>query len=543
MVQDENGYFSLTLRDVYANDLYYYLLPSGEKRGDPASRFQPEGVFGPSAVIDPNFAWSDSSWRGIGEKELIFYECHVGTFSQSGTFEGLIEKIPYLKNLGITCLELMPVAQFSGRWNWGYDGVYLFAPQNTYGTPDQLKRLVNRCHEEGIAVCLDTVYNHFGPEGCFLREFGPYHTHRYKTPWGDAINFDGPLSDEVRRYFLTNALYWIHEYHIDALRLDALHAIYDFSAIPFLDELSQAVKKTGQELNRQIHLIGESDLNDSRMLRSSTLDALWNEDYHHALHVTLTRERQNYYCDYHGMKDLHKALEGGMVYQGEYSSFRKRRHGNSFQGIEREKYVLFLQNHDQIGNRPKSDRLSATLSFDMEKAAALFLLLSPSPPLLFMGQEYGEKAPFAYFVDYADEALYSAVYNGRNEEYELPLHEIPERESLFFASKLTWEAQAPLLSLYKKLIALRKTLRFGKPHVDSTETAILCNYGSFGMLCNFGTTPLTFTFPIEKILLHTDEKEFGGKEELRFQEKTLYLPAACGVLAALRTDCATCFRA
>jgi len=362
-LEEKDGYHQATLEGVEPGSLYLYSLDGRIERPDPASRFQPKGVHGPSQVVDPAFPWADSCWSGIPLKDYVIYEIHVGTFTAQGTFEAVIAHLDELKDLGITAVELMPVAQFPGDRNWGYDGVYPFAVQDSYGGPAGFKALVNACHQKGVAVVLDVVYNHLGPEGNYLRDFGPYFTDRYRTPWGEAVNFDGPQSDEVRRFFIENALHWITEFHADALRLDAIHAILDFSAQPFLEDLTLAVKEQTEHLNRQVHLIAESDLNDTRPIRSRErggfgLDAQWNDDFHHAVHTLLTGERAGYYRDFGRVEGLAKAWREGFIYSGEYSVHRRRRHGNSSRPIPARRFVVFAQNHDQVGNRMRGERLS-----------------------------------------------------------------------------------------------------------------------------------------------------------------------------------------
>jgi maltooligosyltrehalose trehalohydrolase len=416
------GYHSAVIRNVGSGSRYVFRLDGDRDRPDPASRFQPMGVHGPSEVIDEGFPWEDQHWCGIPLKDLIIYELHVGAFTQKGTFDGVISCLDDLRRLGMTAIELMPVAQFPGDRNWGYDGTYPFAAQNSYGGPLGLKRLVNACHERGLAVLLDVVYNHLGPEGNYLWDYGPYFTDRYRTPWGDAINFDGPQSDHVRRFFIENALYWINQFHVDGLRLDAVHAIIDFSARPFLEELAEAVHARADDLNRHLHLVAESALNDNRLVRSSDLggfglDAQWNDDFHHAMHALLTGERFGYYEDFGRFSHLAKAYGEGFVYTGQFSAYRKRRHGNSSRHIPARRFVVFSQNHDQIGNRMRGERLASLVGFEELKLAAGLVLLSPFIPLLFMGEEYGETAPFPYFISHADRDLVEAVRQGRREEF------------------------------------------------------------------------------------------------------------------------------
>jgi maltooligosyltrehalose trehalohydrolase len=426
MSRKEGGYFTAVLNDVSAGTRYFYRLQyadaTARDRPDPASRYQPEGVHEASEVVPADFDWNDSGWCGLSLSRYVVYELHVGTFTAEGTFDALARHLGQLRHLGITAVELMPVAQFPGGRNWGYDGVYPFAVQSSYGGPHGLKRLVNACHREGLAVILDVVYNHLGPEGNYLRDFGPYFTDFYRTPWGEAINFDGPHSDEVRRFFIENALQWIDEFHVDALRLDAVHAILDFSAQPFLEQLSRTVHRKAEALNRRIHLIAESALNDARIVRPRELggfelDAQWNDDFHHSLHTTLTAERSGYYRDYGGLDDLALAWQQGYVYSGRYSAFRQRSHGNSSRNVPARRLVVFAQNHDQVGNRLLGDRLADMVSLEKQKLAAGLVLLSPFIPLIFMGEEYGEPAPFLYFVSHGDPELVEAVRQGRRREF------------------------------------------------------------------------------------------------------------------------------
>jgi maltooligosyltrehalose trehalohydrolase len=468
----ERGYHYGILEGVPPESVYRYRLDGKMERPDPASRFQPQGVHGPSQVVDSRFPWDDGRWCGLPLQGYIIYELHVGLFSPEGNFDGVIARLDELKELGITAIELMPVAQFPGTRNWGYDGVYPFAVQSSYGGPAGLKKLVNACHLKELAVILDVVYNHLGPDGNYLADFGPYFTDRYRTPWGSAVNFDGAHSDEVRRFFIENALYWIREFHIDALRIDAVHAIMDFSARPFLEELAIAVHQEAKASTRRVFLIAESVLNDTRVIEPRErggwdLDAQWNDDFHHALHALLTGEREGYYGDFGGIEHLDKAFREGFVYSGEYSAFRARCHGRSSRHIPAHKFVVFAQNHDQVGNRMLGERLSRLVSFEALKLAAGSVLLSPYIPLLFMGEEYGEGSPFIYFVDHADPGLIEAVRRGRREEFQAFRWqgEVPdpqERES-FSQCKLKWKdtekrSSRVLLDFYHGLIHLRKQI-------------------------------------------------------------------------------------
>jgi maltooligosyltrehalose trehalohydrolase len=470
--RNEQGYHQAVIEEVEPGSLYYYRLGGDKERPDPASRFQPQSVHGPSQVVNPDFAWKDDCWVGLDLRDYIIYELHVGTFTPEGTFEAVIPHLQDLKNLGITAIELMPVAQFPGSRNWGYDGTYPFAVQNSYGGPDGLKHLVNGCHQLGLAVVLDVVYNHLGPEGNYLADFGPYFTDRYRGPWGNPLNFDGPYSDEVRRFFIENGLYWVREFHLDGLRIDAVHGILDFSAQPFLEELAVTVHQLAERLNRRVCLIAESDLNDSRIVRSRELggfglDAQWNDDFHHALHTLFTDEDSGYYQDFGELQHLVKAFRQGFVYSGEYSFYRKRRHGNSSRRFSAERFVVFFQNHDQVGNRAQSERLSALVSFEAQKLAAGVVLLSPFIPLLFMGEEYGETAPFHYFISHSDQDLIETVRRGRSEEFTSfrwqgePAD--PQDEATFLRCKLNhdlpFKGQHKILrAFYGKLIRLRREL-------------------------------------------------------------------------------------
>jgi maltooligosyltrehalose trehalohydrolase len=470
--RDEQGYYQGIIEEVEPGSLYLYRLAGEKERPDPASRFQPQGVHGPSQVVNPDFSWKDECWYGLPLRDYIIYELHVGTFTAEGTFEAIIPHLEQLKNLGITAIELMPVAQFPGGRNWGYDGTYPFAVQNSYGGPLGLKHLVDACHQAGLAVIMDVVYNHLGPEGNYLADFAPYFTDRYRGPWGKPINFDGPHSDEVRRFFIENGLHWVRDFHLDGLRVDAIHGILDFSAYPFLEELCGTVHELAERLNRRVYLIAESDLNDSRVVRSRELggfglDSQWNDDFHHALHTLLTNEDSGYYQDFGELRHLVKAFRQGFVYSGDYSFYRKRRHGNSSRQLPAERFVVFSQNHDQVGNRAQSERLSGLVSFEALKLAAGVVLLSPFIPLLFMGEEYGDTAPFNYFISHSDPDLIEAVRRGRRREFASfrwqgePVD--PQAEATFSSCKLDRELRfhgqhETLYTFYRELIRLRREL-------------------------------------------------------------------------------------
>jgi maltooligosyltrehalose trehalohydrolase len=466
-----DGEFAVFAEGLQAGADYQYVIGDGKRRPDPVSRWQPRGVHGPSRVVDPAaFSWSDQDWRGIPLEDFILYELHTGTFTEEGTFDAIIPRLPDLLDLGITAVELMPVAQFPGGRNWGYDGVGMYAPQSTYGGPNGLKTLINACHRAGLAVVLDVVYNHLGPEGNYVGEFGPYYTNAYRTPWGEAINFDGPESDGVRRFFVENALYWLTEYHVDGLRLDAIHGIFDFSARHILRELADAFHSQADKLGRSAWLIAESDLNDSRVIEPPAqggygIDAQWLDDFHHALHTSLTGESRGYFADFNGLPSLQKALVNGYVYEGQYSRYRRRRHGSSSKGRPGKRFVAFTQNHDQIANALQGSRSSRVLSLEQQKLATAVLFFSPYLPLLFMGQEYGEKADFLYFTEHGDAALIEAVREGRRNE----VNDFstggefvdPQDSGTFQRSKLDWclrqqPPHAGLLDFYRDWIGMRK---------------------------------------------------------------------------------------
>lgn len=469
----ESGFFEGRLEGMPAGSDYLFVLDGDKERPDPASRFQPHGVHGASRIVDPQaFSWTDRDWRGVAKQDLVIYELHVGTFTRQGTFDAVIDRLGDLVELGVGAIELMPVAEFPGRRNWGYDGVHLFAPESSYGGPDGLKRLVDACHRAGLGCVLDVVYNHLGPEGNYLRDFGHYFSDRYRTPWGDALNFDGPYSDPVREYFVSNALYWLTEYHIDALRLDAVHEIYDFSADHILAELGRQFHAEAGRLGRHAWLIAESDLNDVRVIRSDTrhgwgMDAQWSDDFHHALHALLTGATDGYFGDFGGLDDLTKAITDGFVYDGRYSGYRRRRHGNSSRGYPGHQLLVYTQNHDQIANASHGRRHSRLLDPVRQKLAATLLVAAPYLPMLFQGQEYGELAPFHYFTSHIDSKLADAVRSGRREELskfgKLQRFADPQSAATFEQCVLDWtlreqQPHASILSFYRDLLSLRRRL-------------------------------------------------------------------------------------
>lgn len=467
----EDGYHEAVVDGVEPGARYLYRLDGALERPDPASRSQPEGVHGPSEVVDdrPDAHGVDlvGGWAGLPLAGYVLYELHVGTFTAEGTFDAVIPHLDGLRELGVTALELMPIAQFPGARNWGYDGVYPWAVQGSYGGPAGLRRLVAACHARGLAVVLDVVMNHLGPEGNYLADFGPYFTARYTTPWGAAVNVDGPGSDEVRRYFLEHCLRWFVEFQVDALRVDAVHEIHDRTARPFLEELSGAVRACAGALGRPLHLIAESNQNDPRIVRPPEagglgFDAHWADDLHHALHVALTGEQGHYYADYAGVADLARALERGYVLEGERSGYRGRRHGRPAEGLSPASLVVCAQNHDQVGNRPRGERLSTLVPPDAQRLAAATVLLSPFTPLLFMGEEYGETAPFPYFTSHGDPDLAEAVRRGRRAEFPGEDPPDPQAPATFQAAVLRRPLERgphrELLAYHRELLALRREL-------------------------------------------------------------------------------------
>jgi len=510
MLRDKSGYHLISVDDVRPGTKYLYKFENSQERPDPASRRQPDGVHGPSELVDlQNFAWADRDWKGLQLADTVFYELHVGTFTNEGTFDALRTALDQLAALGVTTIEMMPIAQFPGSRNWGYDGVYPFAVQNSYGTPRDLQLLVDAAHSRGLAVALDVVYNHLGPEGNYLSEYGPYFTEYYKTPWGAALNFDGPDSDDVRHFFIENALYWLENFHIDVLRLDAIHGIFDSSAIPFLAELSNEVDALAHRSGRIISLVAESDLNDTRVLRSRCEGGLgmpsqWSDDFHHSVHTLLTGENVGYYEDFGSVEHLAGTLMQGWYYAGQYSRHRRRRHGNRPPPFKGTNYVVCTQNHDQVGNRAFGERLSSLINFESLKLAAGVNLLSPFVPLLFMGEEYGETAPFLYFTSHGDPDLAEAVRRGRTEEFQSFSWqgEIPDTQAdaTFANSRLKHvlpqeEPHCTLLRFYQMLIRFRKEHGLGHAGAPSVrEFASLkavaalqdTRRGQLVMLLNFG---------------------------------------------------------
>jgi maltooligosyltrehalose trehalohydrolase len=499
------GWFELRTDIAKPGDRYKFRINGSQEVPDPASRFQPEDVHGPSEIRDPaGFEWTDGGWKGRQWEQAVLYELHVGTFSDQGTFSGVTERLDYLADLGITALELMPLADFPGERNWGYDGVYLFSPDSRYGSCDDLKELVQGAHHRGMMVLLDVVYNHFGPEGNYLHGYAPqFFSDRHSTPWGNAINFDGPQSRPVRDFLIHNALYWLHEYHFDGLRLDAVHAIVDDSSPEFLTELAHTVRHSVAE-GRHVHLILENDKNQADYLgpvsgsRPLRYSAQWNDDFHHCMHVLLTGESDGYYSDYsdHPLLRLGRCLTEGFAYQGETSRHREGHfRGEPTSGLTSTAFVCFLQNHDQIGNRAFGERISELTTPDALRVATAIFLLSPFPPLLFMGEEFAAETPFLFFCDF-ESSLASRVTEGRRNEFahfsqfrdQAARERIPDpsaRET-FEDSKLNWASvnlprHAEWLRFYRDLLKLRSTHII--PHLDNTSplSATFETYGERGL--------------------------------------------------------------
>jgi maltooligosyltrehalose trehalohydrolase len=462
------GWHELEVEGVGEGELYYFRLEDGTEVPDPASRHQPHGVHGPSEVIDPRrFEWQDLGWRGRPWEETVVYELHVGTFTPQGTFEGAREKLKYLAELGVTAIELMPIGEFSGRWNWGYDGVALFAPDHTYGRPEDLKRLVETAHELGLMVFLDVVYNHFGPEGNYLASYAPLLTDKHETPWGAAVNYDDDGADVVRNMIITNTLFWLNEYRFDGLRFDAVHAIKDSGPRHLLIELAEQAR--GLTDGREAHLVVENSSNEAGWMKRGLhgkpwlFTAQWSDDIHHAFHNLLTGEKHWYYGDFDNRIDLvGRGLAEGLGYQGEYSPSEEKHRGESAAGLPPTAFVAFVQNHDQIGNRPHGDRLITWITPEAYKVFATSILLAPTIPMLFMGEEFGATTPFEFFSDVQE--LAEPIREGRRNELKLVPPELreeplpdPVSEEAFMRSKLDWSAAegSPWLEWYRTLIGVR----------------------------------------------------------------------------------------
>jgi maltooligosyltrehalose trehalohydrolase len=559
LARGSDGVHSGILQDVPAGSDYSYRLDGGPDRPDPVSRWRPLGVHGPTRIIDPGaFRWTDAGWRGLETADLVIYELHVGTFTRAGTFDGVLERLPALRELGVTAIEIMPVSEFPGSRNWGYDGVSPYAVQSTYGGPDGLKRLVDAAHRLGLAVLLDVVYNHLGPEGNYLREFAPYFSDRYRTAWGEGLNLDGPDSDEVRRYVVDNAVYWVTEYHLDGLRLDAVDRIVDLSPVHIAEELGAAVHAQGEALGSRKLVIAEIDANDPKWVTPREvggygLDAHWSDDFHHAVHVALTGERAGYYADFTEPGAVAKVLARRYVNDGRYSPHRRRRHGRPAAEVPADRFVVAVQNHDQTGNRARGERLSTLLSAEALRLAAALVLLSPYVPLLFMGEEHGETNPFLYFVSHGDPALVEAVRKGRQEEFatfswagKIP---DPQAQETFEASRPDWERAtsgdgARMLALYRELLRLRRTepaLRPGdatiKVRNDDAAGWVAVRYDKeksvLEAVFNLSSEPRAVPLGGSeswRLALSTDAPEYGGHGGTGLAGGELRLPSHTAVL-------------
>jgi maltooligosyltrehalose trehalohydrolase len=513
---DDKGYWQgkVDAADVRAG--YKYSIDGGEPLPDPRSRWQPEGVHGPSHVPEPPSAAPPAGhFRPKTLRDAVIYELHVGTFTPAGTYAAARGRLDHLSDLGITHVELMPLATFPGRHGWGYDGVDLYAPQPAYGTPGELASFIAACHDRGLAVLLDVVYNHLGPDGNYLGAYGPYFTDRVKTPWGQAVNYDGAQSDEVRRFIIDNALMWLGDYGFDGLRLDAVHAIFSFEAVHVLEDLAAAVRKLSVDQGRELVLIAESDLNDPRLVLPASrggfaLDAHWADDFHHALHRYFTGEGEGYYADYHGLPDIATALAQGYVYQGRYSAFRQRRHGRAPRGVTPDQLIVSSQNHDQIGNRARGERLSMLVETDKLKAIAALTLLSPFVPLLFQGEEWGARTPFLYFTDHEDAELGRLVSEGRAREFQSfrwggappdPPPPSPAAPPPLDWAEIGEPGHAEILEWYRALIALRKSRSRdeapGKPKVrfDAKAQWLRFEYAGVLALLNLASVPARIALP------------------------------------------------
>ncbi len=529
---------------------YQFVIDSGKPVPDPRSAWQPYGVNGASRLVDhTSFPWTDKHWQARPLASAILYELHIGTFTPEGTFKGALQKLDYLVDLGITHVEIMPVNEFSGDWGWGYDGVDLYAPHHSYGAPDDLKALVNACHERGLAVLLDVVYNHLGPSGNYLNVFGPYFTDAYSTPWGSAVNLDQEGSFESRRFFADNALMWLRDYHFDGLRLDAVHALFDRSAINFLEFLSCEVEVLSNTSGRHLVLIAESDLNDPRIVTSREangygINAQWSDDFHHALHTVLTGEQKGYYEEFGSLGQLAKSLQDVFVFDGCYSPHRDKVHGRPVEGLSGHHFLAYSQNHDQVGNRAQGERLSQLVSLGKQKIAAALVLTSPYVPMLFQGEEFSPSTPFQYFTHHEDHDLAQKVSEGRRNEFkafgwqpdEVP---DPQDESTFHHSKLKWseitaEPHASMLRWYKDLIALRRESpiltdgRLWHVDVEFDEEAqwLIVTRGKLQVLCNFSSQQRALPLRIDDAkMLSSDERG------TRIEGKKVVLPPESVMIA------------
>ncbi len=527
----ERGYWAANVEQAQAGMDYGYIL-DGEQPAipDPRSQWQPNGVNGLSRIVDhDSFKWHDQAWQAPPFANAVVYELHLGTFTPEGTLDSAISKLDYLKDLGITHVEVLPLATSPGERGWGYDGVALFAPQESYGGPEAVKRFVDAAHGKGLAVINDVVYNHFGPTGNYTGKYGPYITESHKTPWGGAVNLEEEGSSEVRRFFCDNALMWLRDYHFDGLRLDAVTAYIDRSAVHLLEQLANETKALGAERGKHFFLVAESDLGDPRVVRAREaggygLEAQWSDDFHHALWTVLTGDLKGYYSDFGSIAQLATALEEVFVYQGQYSDYRKRHHGRPVHDIPGYRFLGYIQNHDQVGNRAVGDRLSDLVSPGKVKIAAALVLLAPFIPMIFQGEEFAASTPFQYFTDHHDAELGNAVSEGRKQEFatfgwapeDIP---DPQLKDTFLRSKLDWKetgeaGHAEILDWYKKLISLRKSsralldgdMRASKVRFDEEAQWLVLERGQYQVICNLAKKPATISLPIAgKVLLASDD--------------------------------------
>jgi maltooligosyltrehalose trehalohydrolase len=515
MATKERGWWSADVPTAGPGTDYGFLI-NGQQPAfpDPRTRWQPNGVHAASRVVDDDaFAWTDRGWQAPPLSSALIYELHIGTFTPVGTFRAAASRLDYLKDLGVTHVELMPIANFPGKRGWGYDGVDLYAPFTAYGEPDDLKQFVDTCHSKGLAVLLDVVYNHLGPVGNYLGKFGPYFTDNHSTPWGGAVNFEEAGATEVRRFLIDNALMWLSVYHMDGLRLDAVHAFNDRSAIHFLEQLAGEVRRLEAAMGKHFVLIAESDLNDPRIVKAEEaggygLDAQWSDDFHHALFSVVSGERAGYYADFGTLADLAKSLRCVFVYDGIYSEHRGRNHGRPVVGLSGHRFVGFVQNHDQVGNRAQGERVSHEAGIGRAKIAAALVLMAPFVPMLFQGEEFATSAPFLYFTDYEDPELGRLISEGRKKEFvafgwspdEIP---DPQSEQTFTSSRLNWsepeeEPHASLLRWHKDLIRLRRSrselsdgnLNAVQVRFDEAAQWLVLERGELRVACNFGQAPV-----------------------------------------------------
>ena len=531
MVRNARGEFRVQAPEARAGQDYQFVLDSGDARPDPASRWQPYGVHGASRLCDGScFGWTDQDWRGLELKDYVFYELHTGTFTERGTFEAVVERLDHLVTLGVTAVELMPVAEFPGGRNWGYDGVALYAPQSSYGGPEGLRTLVNACHERGLAVVLDVVYNHLGPEGNYLGEFAGYFTGRHQTPWGNAVDYS---REEVRRFFLDNAIYWMREFHVDALRLDAVHGIFDDSADHILAEMAREVAAFGAQTGRRVYLIAESERGD---VRGCGIDSIWHDEFHHALAPLLTGNRRGYLGGYGKREQAAQAAgEGFVLWEAGDEPWRP------------EQLVAFVQNHDQVANAFLGDRQGALLTVQQQQVAAAVLCFSPWLPLLFMGQEYGESNPFLYFISHSDRWLIEAVRKGRRREFEpfygrRPFPD-PQDGETFERCKLDWgkvakAGHAEVLASYRDLLRFRKLLRWpgpGEVRARSAEGCLVIERPEATLAANLSAEERVVQAAGQHLLWSTGHVVDAGGEKVRLGpwSAAIYFLSSSGVTGSI----------